>query len=133
MLNLSRITLVVIVAWSLGAVADESAPQAQRNILERHDQAGVPDKEIVIGTATLPPGSTIGFHIHPGDEVGYVLKGTLIWKIKGQPDKTLKAGDTFFNPRGAAHSVSAAAGGEGATVVSTWIIDKGKPFASPAP
>jgi quercetin dioxygenase-like cupin family protein len=133
MLSLSRITMATLVALSFSASADESAPQAQRNILERHDQAGVPDKEIVIGTATLPAGSTIGFHTHPGDEVGYVLKGTLIWKIKGQPDKTLKAGDTFFNPRGAAHSVAASPGGEGATVVSTWIVDKGKPFASPAP
>jgi len=72
--------------------------------------SGVADKEIVIGTATLPAGSGIGYHTHPGDEAGYVLKGTVILKTKGQPDRTLKAGESFFNPRGAVHSLVAAPG-----------------------
>jgi quercetin dioxygenase-like cupin family protein len=133
MLTLSRISLVAVMALAINALADEPKPQPQRTILERHDQAGVPNKEIVIGTAALPPGAVIGFHEHPGDEAGYVLKGSLIWKTRGQPDKTLKAGDSFFNPRGAVHSVATVAGGEGALVVSTWIVDKGKPLATPVP
>lgn len=123
-----------IAVLSLNAAADEPKPAAQpaRNILERHDQSGVPGKEIVIGTAALPPGSVIGYHTHPGDEVGYVLKGRLIWKTQGQPDRTLKAGDSFFNPRGAVHSV-AAAPGSSAMAVSTWIVDKGVPMSTPVP
>jgi quercetin dioxygenase-like cupin family protein len=70
--------------------------------------------------------------VHPGDEAGYIVKGTVILKTRGKPDKTLKAGDSFFNPRGAVHSVVAAEGGE-AMVVSTWIVDKGKPLATPVP
>jgi quercetin dioxygenase-like cupin family protein len=87
----------------------------------------------LIGSATLPAGSVIGYHTHPGDEAGYVLKGSLILKVKGQPDRALKAGDSFFNPRGAIHSVMAPAEGDGATAVSTWIIDKGQPLATPVP
>jgi quercetin dioxygenase-like cupin family protein len=45
----------------------------------------------------------------------------------------LKAGDSFFNPRGAVHSVAAAPGDEGATAVSAWIVDKGQPLATPVP
>jgi quercetin dioxygenase-like cupin family protein len=101
-----------------------------RTILERHDQSGVADKEIVIGTATLPAGSGIGYHTHPGDEAGYVLKGNLILKTKGQPDRALKAGDSFFNPRGAVHSLVAAPGPDGGMAVSSWIIDKGQPLAT---
>jgi quercetin dioxygenase-like cupin family protein len=126
-------SLIAIAVLSLNATADEPKPTAQpvRNIMEHHDQSGVPGKEIVIGTATLPPGSVIGYHTHPGDEAGYVLKGNLILKTQGQPDRTLKAGDSFFNPRGAVHSLAAAPGSDGGMAVSTWIVDKGVPMATP--
>jgi quercetin dioxygenase-like cupin family protein len=45
----------------------------------------------------------------------------------------LKAGDSFFNPRGAVHSLVAAPGGDGGTGVSAWIVDKGQPLATPVP
>jgi quercetin dioxygenase-like cupin family protein len=129
------VSLIVIAALSLNAAADEPKPKAQpvRNIMERHDQSGVPGKEVVIGTATLPPGSVIGYHTHPGDEAGYVLKGNLILKTQGQPDRALKPGDSFFNPRGAVHSLAVAPGSDGGMAVSAWIVDKGEPMATPVP
>lgn len=128
-------SLIAIAVLSLNATADEpkSTPQPARNIMERHDQSGVPGKEIVIGTATLPPGSAIGYHTHPGDEAGYVLKGNLILKTQGQPDRALKAGDSFFNQRGAVHSLAVAPGSDGGMAVSAWIVDKGVPMATPVP
>jgi quercetin dioxygenase-like cupin family protein len=133
-MNLVQLSLLAITALSLNAAADEpkTAPQPVRTILERHDQSGVAGKEVVIGTAALPAGSAIGFHTHPGDEAGYVLKGPLILKVRGQPDRTLKTGDSFFNPRGAVHSVAAGPGGD-AMAVSSWIVDKGQPLATPSP
>jgi quercetin dioxygenase-like cupin family protein len=129
-------TLIAIVAAATVSVAaDEPKSSAEpvRTVFERHDQSGVPGKEIVIGSAMLPAGTAIGYHTHPGDEAGYVLKGTLILKTRGQPDRLLKAGDSFFNPQGAVHSLAAAPGNDGGTSVSTWIIDKGKPLATPVP
>ena len=133
-MQLVHLSLLAI-ALSLSATADEpkAAAQPVRSILERHDQSGVSGKEILIGTATLPAGSAIGFHTHPGDEAGYVLRGTMILKVQGQPDRTLKAGDSFFNPRGAVHSLVAAPGDDGGTGVSAWIVDKGQPLATPVP
>ena len=133
-MKLVQLSLLAIAALSLNAAADEpkDAPQPVRTILERHDQSGVAGKEIVTGTATLPAGSSIGFHTHPGDEAGYVLKGPLILKVQGQPDRTLKTGESFFNPRGTVHSVVPGPGAD-AMVVSSWIIDKGQPLATPAP
>ncbi|HEY2676374.1 MAG TPA: cupin domain-containing protein [Steroidobacteraceae bacterium] len=135
MIPLPFLAMVVfsLVVNTLGAAADEpkSGDQPVRTILERHDQSGVPGKEIVTGTATLPPGSSIGYHTHPGDEAGYVLKGSMTLKTKGQPDRALKAGDSFFNARGAVHSV--VAGSDGAVAVSNWIVDKGQPMATPVP
>lgn len=126
--------LLVAAAWGLSAVAQDAPPgavQPKRTILDQHDQSGVPGKEIVIGTAELPAGTVIGWHVHEGDESGYVLKGNLILKTRGQPDRVLKAGDHFFNPRGAVHSLAAAPGGDGGVALSTWIVDKGKPLAEP--
>jgi quercetin dioxygenase-like cupin family protein len=118
----------------VNAAADEPKSSAQpvRTIFERHDQSGVPGKEIVIGSAMLPADTAIGYHTHPGDEAGYVLKGTLILKTRGQPDRMLNAGDSFFNPRGAVHSLVTAPG-DGGTAVSAWIVDKGQPLATPVP
>src|SRR5467141_758186 len=132
-MKLTHIALVAVAALTVNAAADEPKASAQpvRTIFERHDQSGVPGKEIVIGTAMLPADTAIGFHTHPGDEIGYVLKGTLILKTRGKPDRTLKAGDTFFNERGAIHSLIAAPGGDGGTAVSTWIVDKAVPIATP--
>jgi quercetin dioxygenase-like cupin family protein len=126
-------SLLAIAILSLNATADETGAQPVRNIMERHDQSAVPGKEVVIGTATLPPGSVIGYHTHPGDEAGYVLKGNLILKTQGQPDRALKAGDSFFNPRGAVHSLAAAPGPDGGMAESVWIVDKGVPMATPVP
>ena len=126
---------LALAAIVLTAAADEPAasPQPVRTIFERHDQSGVPGKEIVIGSAMLPGGTTIGYHTHPGDESGYVIKGVLILHTRGQPDKILKAGDSFFNVRGAVHSLSTVPGAGGGTAVSTWIVDKGQPLATAVP
>jgi quercetin dioxygenase-like cupin family protein len=127
------VTLAVVGLPSLLTLRaqDAAKPEPVRTVLERHDQSGVPGKEIVIGTATLPKGSSVPYHTHPGDEAGYVVRGTLILKTRGQPDRTLNAGDSFFNPRGAVHSLAAVSGD--AAAASAWIIDKGAPLATPAP
>jgi quercetin dioxygenase-like cupin family protein len=133
--SLRTLYVVMTTAFALGGTlaleAQEGKPGAVRAILERHDQSGVPGKEIVIGTATLPQGAVIGFHTHPGDEAGYVVRGTLVLKTRGQPDRVLHAGDSFFNPRGAVHSLQAA--DSDGVAVSSWIIDKGAPLATPVP
>ena len=133
---LIAITLATLVL-SVGAKGQDASPAAQsvaqpkRTIFDRHDQSGVPGKEIVIGTAELPAGAVIGWHVRNGDESGYVLKGDLVLKTRGQPDRALKAGDYFFNPRGAVHSLAAAPGTDGGVALSTWIVDKSKPLAEP--
>lgn len=119
----------------VGGVAAQDAPsataQAKRTVLDKHDQSGVSGKEVVLGTAELPAGALIGWHSHDGDESGYVLRGNLVLKTRGKPDQVLKAGDHFFNERGAVHSLAAAPGSDGGVALSTWIVDKGTPLATP--
>src|SRR5258708_22599610 len=134
-MKLTHLSLIAVAALSLNAAADEPkwAEEPGGKIMERHDQSGGPGKEIVIGTATLPPGSAIGYHTHPGDEAGYVLKGNLILKTQGQPDRALKAGDSFFNPRGAVHSVVAAPGPDGGMAGAASSVRTSAPLATPVP
>jgi quercetin dioxygenase-like cupin family protein len=128
----ARILLATLATLALaGPVLAADAPAMKRTVLDRHDQTGVPGKEIVQGTAELPAGAASGWHKHPGDESGYVIKGDLVLKTKGQPDQTLKAGDHFFNVSGAVHNLLAAPGSQGGTAMSTWIVEKGVPMATP--
>jgi quercetin dioxygenase-like cupin family protein len=129
----SALFVLIVAALGVAAHAQDNKPataaEPKRSILGRLDQSGVDGKEIVLGTVELPQGVTIGWHSHPGDEAGYILRGSIVWKVRGQPDRELKAGDHFFNPRGSVHSVTSL---EPAAVVSTWIVDKGKPMSEPA-
>jgi quercetin dioxygenase-like cupin family protein len=125
------VLLAVATGLAVGKEDRETKREASRSILERHDQSEVPGKEVVIGTATLPKGAIIGFHTHPGDEAGYVVRGTLILKTRGEPDRILHPGESFFNPRGSIHSLQSP--DSAGLAVSTWIIDKGSPLATPVP
>ncbi|WP_280425505.1 cupin domain-containing protein [Nocardia carnea] len=50
---------------------------------------------------TLPPGSPGSPpHRHSGPAYGYVLKGEVIVEIEGEPERIVKAGQTFWEPGG---------------------------------
>jgi quercetin dioxygenase-like cupin family protein len=55
---------------------------------------------------TLEPGQASAPHRHPGPVFGYVLEGEYEWAIDDKPAKTLRAGDTFYEPTGCLHRVS---------------------------
>ena len=127
-------TIAAVILESVAQAADgPQSPQESvvREIFGHFDQSEVAGKEVVTGTVTLQPGAQVPFHTHPGDEAGYVVRGSVIWKVRGQPDKRLHVGDSFFNPRGSVHSLIA--GQSGAKVFSAWIVEKNKPLSSPAP
>ena len=88
--------------------------------------------QTVTGIATVAPGACAGFHTHPGLETSYVLEGEITLKIEGKPDAKLKAGESFQIPINGKHDAC----NQGTTpmrVLAVYIIEKGKPLASPAP
>ncbi len=80
---------------------------------------------------TIPPNGEFARHTHPGTENGYVLEGSLTLNAEGQPTRTLKAGESSFMPASVVHWGSA--GPTGAKILAVWVVEKGKPLASPAP
>jgi quercetin dioxygenase-like cupin family protein len=71
-------------------------------------------------------------HTHPGVEMAYITAGRAILTIAGQPDRTLSAGESFSIPPGTVHSVRNA-GPDALVIISTYVVEKDKPIASPAP
>lgn len=86
----------------------------------------------VMGIAEIAPGVSAGRHTHPGIETGYILDGEVLMSIDGQPDVTLKAGDSYQIPAGVAHDVKSV-GQVPTRALATYVVDASKPLASPAP
>lgn len=98
----------------------------KRTDLQRHDLS-VPGREAVQVRVDLDPGVAFGKHTHPGEEIIYVLEGTLVYEVEGKPPVTLKAGDVLFIPYGTVHSAKNV-GTVNAAELATYVVEKGKPL-----
>jgi quercetin dioxygenase-like cupin family protein len=105
-------------------------PTFKRTVLQQGD-ISVPGREAVTAVAEFEPGAAAGRHTHPGEEIGYVLDGQLLVEQDGKPAVTLRAGQTFLIPSGAVHNATNS-GSTTARVVATYLVEKGKPLATPA-
>lgn len=121
-------TLLTLLCSTL---AHAEPPALKRALLQRVDvPAG--DYEAVLATAELPGGARIGRHTHAGPEEGTVLTGELTLEVEGQPNRTLRPGDSYVIPAGVPHD-GAAHGTTSAKVVVVYVVKKGAPLATPAP
>jgi quercetin dioxygenase-like cupin family protein len=106
--------------------ASAQQPGVKRTALQRHDLS-VPGREAVQVRVDLAPGVAFGKHTHPGEEIIYVLEGSLEYQIEGKPPVTLKAGDVLFIPAGTVHSATNVGSVTGSEL-ATYIVEKGKPL-----
>ncbi len=107
-----------------------STPAIKRTPLQKFDVPGT-NYETVIGIAEIVPNANIGRHTHFGPESGYMLEGEMTLLVDGLPAKLLKAGESYQIPSGAIHD--GRSGAQGAKVIATYVVEKGKPLATPAP
>ena len=119
---------VVIAAVAVLGYAQQ--PGFTRKLLQDQNLS-VPERHAVQALAEFVPGGAAGRHTHPGEELGYVVEGTLLLEVDGQPARTLNAGDAFFVEAGKVHD-GKNIGSSPARVLATYIVEKGKPVASPA-
>jgi quercetin dioxygenase-like cupin family protein len=126
---LAIVTFVTLVLAAI--VAGVRAQQAgfKRTVLQQGNLS-VPGHEVVQAIAEFQPGATVGRHTHPGEEIGYVLEGTILLEQEGKPNVTLGAGKTFLIPPGTVHNATNS-GSSRARVLATYIVEKGKPLATP--
>ena len=119
---------MTILAFMIFAFTNTAFAQqgVHRTELQRHDMS-TPGYEAVQVVVALDPGTAVGYHNHPGEEIIYVTEGVLEYTIEGKAPVTLKAGDVLFVPAGAYH----AAVNKGKVIgaeLATYIVDKSKPI-----
>jgi quercetin dioxygenase-like cupin family protein len=114
-------------AWAQGSPPPSGG--VTRKILSKTDGPAA-GYETMLVEAEIDAGVAVGRHTHPGVESAYVLEGGFELPIQGQDTKMLKAGDGFQIPPNTPH-----AGGKAGTAKSrliiTYVVEKGKPLASP--
>jgi quercetin dioxygenase-like cupin family protein len=123
--------VMAITALILASVLTQQMAQAQqagikRTDLQRHDLSA-PGREAVQVRVDFAPGTAFGRHTHPGEEIIYVLEGSLEYQIEGKPPVTLKAGDVLFIPAGTIHAAKNV-GSNTASELATYVVEKGKPL-----
>jgi len=115
------------------AVAAEPASPAmagiKRKILQQTD-GPMPGYVTVIAEVEIEAGAAVPRHTHPGIESAYMTEGNGELSVDGQPGRQVKAGDGFQIPIATPHSYRN--GDKSAKLAVTYIVEKGKPLASPA-
>ena len=126
--------LLVATAVSAIAVA-AAAEQASQGSLKRTTlQTGdfPPGYETVMIIAQMQPGECSGWHTHPGLESSYILEGEVLISFAGQPDRVVKAGQPVSIAPGLPHN-DCNVSGKPFKALAHYIVEKGKPLASPVP
>jgi quercetin dioxygenase-like cupin family protein len=110
----------------LAAAPPAQQPAISRTDLQRHDLSAA-GWESIQTRVDFAPGAVAARHRHPGEEIVYVLQGSLEYRLDGRAPVTLKAGDVLFIPYGAVHGVTNVGGGT-ASELATYVAEKGKPL-----
>ncbi len=86
----------------------------------------VPGKRVTIVRVFYGPGGFTRAHRHAGSVTAYVTKGEIRSQLGGGPVETFKVGQSFFEPPGATHLVSAnASNTEPAELIAVFVADEG--------
>ena len=115
----------------LFAVLSAQQPAFKRTVLQQIDLS-ITGREAVTAVAEFQPGASAAPHTHPGEEIGYILEGTVVVEQQGKPAQTLTVGQTFLIPAGTVHGATNKGRGN-ARILATYVVEKGKPLATPAP
>jgi quercetin dioxygenase-like cupin family protein len=114
---------------SLGSnAADGLAAKLTRTEIQR-SRSSIPDREIVQVLTHIPCGVESGWHIHPGEEVGYILAGTVHMMVAGRPTLILNQGDGFLIEPRHPHNALDVGPGEG-QMLSTYLVDPDEPLST---
>lgn len=112
-------------------IASAQLPGTRRADLQRHDLSA-PGHEVIQARVDIAPGVVAQRHKHPGEEIVYVIEGTLEYHVEGRLPVTLRAGQVLFIPDGAVHSAKNVGLDNGAEL-ATYVVRKGKPLVTLVP
>jgi quercetin dioxygenase-like cupin family protein len=94
--------------------------------ISSHALPNVPGKRVTIVRVFYGPGGFTRPHRHAGSVTAYVTKGEIRSQLGGGPVEIFKVGQSFFEPPGATHLVSAnASNTEPAELIAVFVADEG--------
>ena len=128
----SLLAACAVAVFAISTVVCAQAPAPiKRTPLQKVDVPGSTTMEVITGIAEVMRNVNIGRHTHAGAETGYLIEGQLTLLVEGKPPLEVKAGESYQVPLNAVHD--ARSGPAGAKVLAVYIVEKGKPLATPAP
>ena len=107
---------------------DELAGKLARREIQRA-QLSLAGREMVQVETLIPAGVESGWHIHPGEEVGYIVEGQVEMMVQGRATAILHPGDGFLIPPRTPHNARDL-GPETGRMLSTYIVETGQPIAT---
>ena len=107
---------------------DALSAQLKRTELQ-NKPSSVPGRQIVQVLTEIPVGVQSGWHVHPGEEVGFIIAGTVDMMIRDQPTLSLHSGDGFLIPPGVPHNAVDVGPGTG-MMLSTYLVEVGEPVST---
>jgi quercetin dioxygenase-like cupin family protein len=124
--------LVAYMAPAAGQVKkgtqDELAGKLARREVQR-SPLSIPGREMVQVETLIPAGVESGWHIHPGEEVGYIVAGEVEMRVLGRATVVLRPGEGFLIPPRTPHNARDL-GPETGRMLSTYIVETGQPIAT---
>ena len=134
MIKPSLILLFALAALPAQSTPPAAAPQPwaglSRTDLLRNDLSAA-NHEVIQVRVDFQPGTFAPRHRHPGEEIVYVLGGSLEYRLDGRPPVTVNAGEVLFIPDGVVHAVRNVGAGT-ASELATYVVRKGEPLLIPA-
>jgi quercetin dioxygenase-like cupin family protein len=111
----------------LCAVSDSAgSPLDAVEPIASYELPNLPGKRVTIVRVFYGPGGFTRAHRHAGSVTAYITKGEIRSQLAGGPVETFKVGQSFFEPPGATHLVSAnASNSEPAELIAVFVADEG--------
>ena len=94
-------------------------------VLARTELASAKGIEAILVLREVPPGKESGKHTQSGNEIVYILDGSVTLEVQSKPPQTLKAGEAFTTGPGQVHNVKNASAGVPAKALAFYVAKKG--------
>jgi quercetin dioxygenase-like cupin family protein len=115
-----------------GVGADDQLSSRLKRTEVQHESSSIPGRDIVQVLTEIPVNVSSGWHHHPGEEVGYIVAGTVRMERRDGETTVLNAGDGFLIPPGVPHNATDLGPGTG-RMLSTYIVETGAPVSTLEP
>ena len=134
MKTMRMILAILLIAGDGFALSAAQAQQGQemtgikRTDLQQQDLS-IPGREAIQTRVDFAPGAAFPKHSHPGEEIIYVIEGSIEYDVEGEPPAMVKAGGVLFIPAGTPHAAKNV-GSVDAAELGTYVVEKGKPLVT---